>query len=184
MIARDVAPPAVRSRARRVGASLALVTLAAVALGDAAGAQSLSPATVTVSDFPAVVLNGEAATTTASMADFSVTDSTGVGWHVSVSATQFAEVDGGGQYVTGGKTLPAGSLSMPAPTLSPSDPNVSVAPGPYVIDGAAVQIVTANAGVTGTFQITQSGSLTLSIPSSAYAGSYRSDITVSVQSGP
>lgn len=184
MIVLDVARPAVPSRVRRTGASLALVTLAAVAAGDPAGAQSLSPATVTVSDFPAVVLNGEPATTTASMADFSVTDSSGAGWHVSVSATQFAEVDGTGAYVAGGKTLPAGSLSMPAPTRSPSDPAVSVAPGPYVIDGATVRIVTANVGVTGTYQITQAGSLTLSIPSSAYAGSYRSDITVSVQSGP
>lgn len=185
VITHDLTPPAVRRRARRVGAWLAAaLALVAGTTGDPALAQSLSPATVTVTDFAPVVLNGEPATTTASMADFTVTDSAGAGWHVSVQATQFAEVNGSGEYVTGGKTLPAGSLAMSAPTVTPADALVSVAPGPYAIDGAAVQIITALAGATGTFQVTQAGALTLSIPSSAYARSYRSDVTVSVHSGP
>lgn len=167
---------------RRVGAAL-LLTLALLTTGQAF-AQTLSPTTVTVSDFPTVVLNGAPATTTASVADFSVTDSTGLGWHVNVQATQFAEVNAAGEFVAGGKTLPLGSLAMPAPTVAPADLAVSVTAGPYLIDGAAVKIITADAGATGTFQVTQAGPLTLSIPSSAYARSYRSEITVSVHSGP
>ena len=161
-----------------------VMAVTASAVSDAASAQSLNPATVTVSDFASVVLNGTAATTTATMSDFTVTDTAGVGWHVSVQATVFAEVDGTGAYVTGGKTLPAGSLAMPAPTVTPSGGSVTVAAGPYLLDGATVQIVTAGSGTTGTFTLTQGGSLTLSLPASAFARTYRSDVTVAVQSGP
>lgn len=155
----------------------------AAVLTDAATAQTLDPATVTVSDFAPVVLDGSPASTTATMSDFTVTESAGDGWHLVVQATQFAEVDGTGQYVTGGKTLPTGSLAMPAPGISPTG-GVTVAPGPYLIDGANVQIVSVAAGNPGTFTLTQSGPLTLSIPTSAYARSYRSEVTVALHSGP
>lgn len=185
MIAGDRAPRTLCSDALRIGGALTLaLAFATVAMVDAASGQSLSPATVTVSDFPSVVLSGDPATTTATMGDYSVTDSDGLGWHVTVQASQFAEVDGAGGYVTGGKTLPVGSLAMPAPTVTPTDASVSIAPGPYLIDGATVQIVTAAVGTTGTFDFTQGGPLSLSIPSNAYARSYRSEITVSVQAGP
>lgn len=155
----------------------------AAVLTDAATAQTLDPATVTVSDFGPVVLDGTPTSTTATMSDFTVTESAGDGWHVTVQATQFAEVDSTGAYVAGGKTLPTGSLAMPAPAISPGA-GATVAPGPYLIDGANVKIVTVAAGNPGTFQLTQSGPLTLSIPSSAYARSYRSEVTVALYSGP
>lgn len=148
-----------------------------------ASAQSLSPATVTVSDFAAVTLDGTAKTTTATMASFSVTDSAGAGWHVTVQATQLAEVNDVGQYVAGGKTIPTSSLSMPAPAVTPGAA-VTVTPGPYAIDGATVQIASAASGATGTFDFTQGGPITLSLPAGVYARSYRSDVTVAVASGP
>lgn len=185
VIARACDRRKLRSDARRVGGALTLaVAFLTIAMADAAYGLALSPTTVTVSDFAAVVLSGGPATTTATMSNFSVTDSDALGWHVTVQATRFAEVDGGGAYVTGGRTLPVGSLAMPAPTVSPANSSVSVAPGPYLIDGATVQIATAATGISGTFDFTHSGPLSLSIPSNAYARSYRSEITVSLQSGP
>lgn len=173
-----------RSVLRPAAALLVAVAFGSVAMVDVTSGQSLSPATVTVSDFTPVVLSGNPATTTATMGDYSVTDTAGLGWHLTVQATAFAEVDGAGAYVPGGKTLPVGSLAMPAPTVTPTNALISVAVGPHLIDGATVKIVTATAGTSGTFDFAQSGPLSLSIPSSAYARSYRSDLTVSVHAGP
>lgn len=173
-------PRALRARSWQSG--LAAAVVAAVLTGTAA-AQTLDPATVTVSDFGPVVLDGTPRSTTATMSDFTVTESAGTGWHVTIQATQFAEVDATGQYVAGGKTLPTGSLAMPAPGISPTA-GATVTAGPYLIDGANVKIVTVAAGNPGTFTLTQSGPLTLSVPTSAYARSYRSEVTVGLHSGP
>lgn len=56
--------------------------------------------------------------------------------------------------------------------------------GPYAVDGATVRTISAAAGSTGAFDILQSGPLTLSVPASAYARVYRSEVTVAVASGP
>ncbi|HUR18390.1 MAG TPA: hypothetical protein VMZ51_05555 [Acidimicrobiales bacterium] len=176
-------PGAVPRRSIACVTALLIVGAAAVTARAALG-QALSPANVTVEDFPAVNLDGTAKTTSAAMADFSVTDSAGAGWNVTVSATRFAEVDGAGQYVSGGKALPVGSLAMLAPAFAPSSGLVVVAAGPYLIDGATVKIVSAAPGSSGTFNFSQGGPLTLSLPASAYARAYRSDVTVAVASGP
>jgi hypothetical protein len=168
-------------RRRILAAALALP----LATAPTALAQSLTPNPVMVSDFAPVTLDGTAKTTTATMSDFSVTDDGGAGWHVTVQATPFQEFDAGtGQYVTGGKTLPAGSLTMPAPTVTPAAASITVAAGPHAIDGASVQLASAAAGTTGTYTFTQGGPLTLTLPSSAYARTYRSEVTIAVASGP
>lgn len=151
---------------------------------------SLSITAPTVGNFTGVTLSGAATTTTATLAAFTATDArgSGAGWNVTVQATQFKEHDGT-IYVASGKTLPTSALSMPAPTVaSPgttsADPSITA--GPYLIDaGSAVKIASAalDAGM-GTYDFTQVGSLTLSIPASAYAKTYRSDVTVSVVTGP
>lgn len=103
---------------RRPWCVVVLALVAVAVAPQAAAGQTLSP--VTVGDFAAVTLDGGTTSTTADMSAFSVTDSAGFGWNVTVSATPFAELDGAGQYVSGGRTLPAGSLVMPAPTVSPA----------------------------------------------------------------
>ena len=151
---------------------------------------SLSITTPTVADFPDVILNGAAQTKTAAMDAFSVSDlsGTGAGWNTTVQASRFAEYTGG-SYVTSGKTLPLSSLSMPAPTVAGSGAETApptITAGPYSIDGGtAIKVASAaiNDGM-GTYNFTQSGPLTLSIPSTAYATTYRSDVTVSVVTGP
>jgi hypothetical protein len=159
---------------------------------------SLSITNPTVGDFTGVTLDGTAKSTTATFAGFSATDArgTGAGWNVTAQASQFAEWDsslndGAGGYVDGGKTLALGSLSMPAPTVAKADTTSSAVPsitaGPYAIDAAsAVKIASAAANGTGmgSYDFTQGGNLTLSIPASAYAKAYRSTVTVSVVTGP
>ncbi|MBA3432219.1 MAG: hypothetical protein H0U16_12165, partial [Actinobacteria bacterium] len=92
-------------------------------------------------------------------------------------------------YVPLGKQLPASALSMPAPSVSPNgttSASPSITSGPYTIDsGSAVKIASAatNAGM-GTYDFTQGGSLTLSVPADATAATYRSDVTFSTVTGP
>ena len=153
-------------------------------------AGSLAITSPTVANFTAVTLNGAAQTTTAAMDAFSVSDLRGIGagWNTTVQASQFAEHDGSA-YVTDGKTLAQNSLSMPELTVAANgttSPSPTITAGPYSIDGAAA-VKFASAGTDagmGTYDFTQGGSLTLSIPSTAYATTYRSDVTVSVVTGP
>lgn len=118
-----------------------------------------------------------------------MTDSRGTdeGWNVVIQGSVFAEWDGA-SFVAGGKTLPAGSLTMPAPSVSSTEATPAppaLAAGPYQIDGYAVKIASASPGTgAGTYTFTQSGPLTLTVVAAAYARVYRSEITVSVTSGP
>lgn len=163
--------------------------LVLVASPDPAAAQTLSMTLPTVSDFQPIVLTGSSTTTTATMSDFSVSDSreTAEGWSVTAAATQFREWNGNG-YVSGGRALAPGSLSMPAPSVSAVDtqsPPPVVTPGPYSIDGSSIKIASAAADTgKGTYSFTQGGPLTLTIPASAYAATYRSEVTLSLASGP
>ena len=144
----------------------------------------------TVANFPGVTLDGTAETVNAALDAFEVNDSrgSGAGWNVTVQATQFAEHNGV-IYTLGGKTLPTGSLSMPAPAVT-QDGTTSALPSvqagaPWAVDaGSAVKIASAavDAGM-GKYDFT-STSLALTVPASAYAKTYRSDLTVSVVSGP
>lgn len=153
---------------------------------------SLSITNPTVADFSGVTLDGQAQSATATMDGFSATDAraTGAGWNVTVGASQFAEWDGT-QYVASGHTLPASSLSMPQVSVAKGSGTSSALPsittGPYTIDsGSSVEIASAAADGSGMgdYDFTQGGSLTLSVPASAYATTYRSTVTVSVATGP
>lgn len=185
-----------------------IVTAAALAVMVTAMAMPASAADVTVSggslaftatpaaaDFTAVTLDGTAKTTTAAVDAFEVNDArgSGAGWNVTVQGTQMKEWDstlnaGAGGYVVSGKTLPASSLAMSAPTVA-ADGTTSTAPsvtaGPYTVDsGSAVKIASAAADAgMGKFDFSAT-TLTLSVPASAYAKTYRSDVTVSLNTGP
>lgn len=148
-----------------------------------------------VANFTGVTLNGAAQTTTAAVGAFSVNDATGTGsgWNVTVQASQLAQYDstlnaGAGGYVTGGRTLALNSLSLPASTVaSPNttSPDPSITAGPYLIDSAsAVKVASAaaNEGM-GKYDFS-AATLTLSLPASVYAANYRSDVTLSVVTGP
>lgn len=151
-----------------------------------AGALALSPAPVILGF--SVTLDGTARSMASSMDGFAVTDArgTGAGWAVTVQATTFREWDGAA-YVAGGRTLPNGSLAMAAPAVAPTgtdSPGPVVAPGSQAIDGATIVLARAAADTgMGTYTFTP-GDLALTVPASTYAGTYRSEIAVTVASGP
>ncbi len=180
---------------RRIALTLTAAAMLTTALAPAAMAADDTSVAVTggtlsitnplVANFTAVTLNGAPQTTAATMDGFSVTDGrgTGVGWNVTVQATQFS----GG--VTPTRTLGTGSLSLLAPTVAAANTTSSAPPtmtaGPYAIDGSTVKIASAAAAAgMGTYDFTQGGALSLAIPASAYAATYTSTVTVSVVTGP
>ncbi len=146
-------------------------------------------------DFTSVTLDGTAKTTTAAMDAFEVNDArgTGAGWKVTVGGTQFCEWDATlGACVVGGKTLGLNSLKLSQPTVA-QDGTTSTSPtittGPYTIDSVAdgtgtVKVASAAADTgMGKYDFSAT-TLTVSIPASAYAKTYRSTVTVTVASGP
>ncbi|MEO7804938.1 MAG: WxL domain-containing protein [Actinomycetota bacterium] len=143
----------------------------------------------TVANFAGITLSGVAQTTTAAMDSFQINDArgSGAGWNVTVQGTQMSEHNGT-IYVVSGKTLATSSLTLAALTVAAngtSSTSPTIVAGPYTVDaGSAVKITTAatNAGM-GKYDYS-AGTFTLSVPSSAFAKTYRSDVTVSLVSGP
>jgi hypothetical protein len=143
-----------------------------------------------LSSFAPVTLNGTDQTTTAALGAIRVTDArdSAAGWHITVQATQFWEWDGR-QYVPQGATLAPGSLQLAQPDLTAAHgilpAGVAVAAGPYIIDtGLAVTIARAALGTGLGWYDLPATSLTLRLPASVYARTYRSTVVVSVISGP
>lgn len=144
----------------------------------------------TAPNFSSITMDGTAKTGTVTLSTFEVNDArgSGAGWSVTVQATRFAEHNGT-IYVIGGKQLPVNSLSMTAPTVA-ADGTSSAAPsitaGPYTMDsGSATKIASAavDSGM-GKYDFGAT-TLTVSVPANAYAGrTYRSDLTVTVATGP
>jgi hypothetical protein len=144
---------------------------------------SLSMSTPSIADFASLTLSGFIQTTTASMGAFTVTDSrgNGVGWNVTVQASQFTN---------GSRALPLGSVSMPEPSVAKATPQSTGLPtimaGPYLIDGVStIKIASAaNDGSGEGSYVFTPGPLTLRVPAKTYAGTYTSTVTFSVISGP
>ena len=192
-------------KSHRVAITLAVAT-AAVGVGAPAHADdtnvtvtggSLTLGSITTGDFSGVTLNGSAQTTTATMSAFSATDSrgTGVGWNVTVSASAFKEY-ASGAYVEGGRTLGTSRFTMGQASAAKADSSSSGLPtmtsGTYTLDavtnadGTSEAVKIASAATSdgmGSYTVTP-GQLSLSIPASAYAKTYRSDVTVTLSTGP
>lgn len=151
---------------------------------------SLSITDPVVGDFAGITLSGAPQDTTAAVDAFTVNDATGTGdgWKVTIQASQLAEWDGVG-YVADGATLALSSMSLPASTVTALNGTTSAVPtvnaGPFAIDnGAAVEVASAalDTGM-GEYEFSAQ-TLTLSVPAHVYAKQYRSDVTLSVVTGP
>jgi hypothetical protein len=144
----------------------------------------------TAPNYATITLDGSAQTAQVSLSAFEVNDARGfgAGWNVTAQASRFAEHNGL-IYVVGGKQLPLNSLTMSAPTVTQdgtTSPNPTITGGaPYTIDsGSAIKIASAavDEGM-GKYDFSAT-TLTVNVPASAYARTYRSDLTVSAVSGP
>ncbi len=143
--------------------------------------------TPSASNFASTVLTGSAQTIHANFANWEVDDATGsgAGWHVTFQASQFAGT---------GITLPTSSLVLTAPAVSPNGVNPAVPPvvqaATFTLDGgSAVAVVHALAATgQGAWNLTQAnaagGDLALTVPANASAGTYTSNLTFTLASGP
>lgn len=169
-----------------VSASLATAS-SGVSISISAG--SLGVTAPAVNDFAVVVLDGTVQVTRAPLEPFSVTDArgSGQGWSLTLQATPFREWDGNG-YVTDGKALPAGSLGLDGLAVTPEgtdSPSPAIRAGPYILDESAVTVATAPVGTgMGTFVFQPTSTLAVAVPAHTYARVYRSELSVSVTSGP
>ena len=145
--------------------------------------------TPSASNFANTTLTGAQQTVHTNFANWGVNDATGsgAGWHVTFQASQFTG--------TGPITLPLDSLTLTPPAITPSGINLAVPPvlqcvTSCVLDsGSAVQIVHALAATgQGGWTMTQAnllgGDLALTIPANASAGTYTSNLTFTLASGP
>lgn len=145
--------------------------------------------TPAVNDSPVVILDGTARTAHAPIEAFSVTDArgNGRGWTLTAQATPFREWDGEG-YVPGGQALPAGSLSWRGFLVSADGTDSQgpvVTPGPYTLDAGPVTLAEARAGTgMGRFTFSPAAALEIAVPAGAYARRYRSELSMTVLSGP
>lgn len=147
-------------------------------------------------------LNGSDQAVPATLGTYSATDSrgTGAGWHVTFQATTFACTSTDVGCPAAGDTFPASSLIMPPPTVAcasgtsctgkAAPPTISITTNTALDSGSAVTVASAalNKGM-GTYNftpgtITGGSNLQLTVPSTSYATTYHSTLTVSVVSGP
>jgi len=155
---------------------------------------SLSGGGVTFSPLSAT-LNGSQVTTSANWAIANVIDArgTGAGWNVSLELEQFKEFDKDtGLYVDGGKVLATSSLKVKtAPVVGQEDTTSSLADTitpvkvGQALDGAgSVKLLSAaqNGGM-GSFNVTDLG-VELTIPANAYAKTYKTVATVTLNEAP
>jgi hypothetical protein len=186
-----------------IGVAALSLTMAGPALADPSEIE-VEPGTLgfaitpDVGDLSNITLDGTTQTSTATISVFKVTDATGsgAGWRVQGQATQFAEWDTvEGEYVAvDPKLLPTSSLSIPQLTAT-QDGTSSTAPvpatGAHAIDVASPVTLATAAVDTGMGRYTFDDGVgdagiqvTLTIAPNAYAATYRSDVTISLASGP
>ena len=158
-------------------------------------AGSLTGGTLTFSDFAASPLTGTQHMTSAtwSIANIADTRGTGAGWNLSLTLTPLREYStGSSSYVPGGKALAAASVAVTqSPTVSLVDQTSSptttltlIAAGTVLDTGAPVTLISAAlGGGMGTYAFSALA-VTLTVPASAYATTYRADATVTLTTGP
>ncbi|MHB8660202.1 MAG: WxL domain-containing protein [Solirubrobacteraceae bacterium] len=189
-----------QTRVLRLAAAVAALAALAAPSGALAAGTSTSVAltagslafstTPSASDFASTALTGAAQTIHTNFASWGVNDATGsgAGWHVTFQASQFA--------TAGAVKLPTSSLVLTVPaTMAPATGNIAVAPvvqgtPTATLDGgSAVSIVHALAATgQGGWNMTQlnalGGDLALSLASTAAAGTYTSNLTFTLATGP
>ncbi len=172
-----------------------LSAFAAADTGATISGGTLSGGGLTFATFGAITLNGAKQTSTAAFSLANVSDArgTGAGWNVSLTLTPLAEYNTTTlAYVASGKTLAASSImvttapivSLVDSTSSPANTITPVATTTALDTGSAVKLLDAalNGGM-GSYSFSNMTS-TLTVPANAYAKTYKSDATVSLNATP
>lgn len=153
----------------------------------------------------AVTLSGATQEAYATLAGYQASDTTGTGagWNITIQATQFVCTAGVGFCPAGGSALPLDSLLLAAPAVTcasgtsctgtSSPPSITISSNSAIdTGGSGVKVASAavNTG-EGTYNFTpgavdgnSSHNLVLTVPSSAYATTYNSTLTISIINGP
>ncbi len=142
----------------------------------------------------AASLDGTKQTTSASWTIGDIIDArgTGAGWDLTLNLTQFKEVDIAGEYVANGKAIAMNSLFVStAPEVTKLDATSSdvgtitpVAVETALDTESDVKILSAaDAGGMGSYDVSNLG-VTLVIPADAYAKTYKSEATVTLNTAP
>lgn len=175
-----------------------MITATAFAAEDAGvtlDSGSLSGGAITFADFAGITLNGQQQTTASTWSIGDIVDSrgTGEGWNLSLNLTQLKEYDTlGSAYVPAGHVIPTGSITVDtAPTItlvdgtsSPAGTITAVAVATPLDTEVPVKLLSAEIdGGMGSYSIGDLTS-TLAVRADAYAGTYKTDATVSLVSGP
>lgn len=177
---------------KRIASSFGLVAVFMLSLAGPAFADDVTgqgtvtggSLAMTATDAPtvAVTLNGTDQTATDTFA-ISVNDprGTGVGWHLSISATQFTAND------ASGKTLSASAASITAASAvcdqgTCTNPTNSVG-YPLTLATTAAPLFNAAAD-TGMGDFTVTPTFQVSVPANTYAKTYESTITITIDTGP
>ncbi len=143
----------------------------------------------TIGNFNPVTLNGTSQLTSATIAPFVITDDSGslAGWHVTMLVPDFQNGTGSGCSVGATATIAGANLTMNAPVVTAADITTSMTgvtstgytdfTTPRTIIGAA-----AGAGA-GTYDVAPE-LLHLVVPANTPTGSYCTEATIAITSGP
>jgi len=142
-----------------------------------------------VSSFSNVALNGTPQLATASIAPFLVIDDSGAlgGWNVTLLLPTFQNGTGADCATGSTATIDATTLSMGAPVVSPADgltSMVGVSSAGFTDFTTARKVVVADVGSgDGTYTVAPQ-ILKLTVPATVYAGTYCTQATISITTGP
>jgi hypothetical protein len=142
-----------------------------------------------ISDFGDVTLNGSAQLASATIAPFTIIDDSGsgAGWNLSLQVPDFQNGTGVGCTTGATATIPANTLTMDAPVVAPADDSTTMdgVTAQAFIDFTSPQkiiVADVNQGA-GTYTVAPQP-MRLTVPTNAYAGSYCSEVTLALSSGP
>ena len=143
----------------------------------------------TIGDFGAVTLNGVAQLTTATVSPFIISDDSGAlaGWNVTLTVPQFANGTGSDCTTDATATIPATSVAMNAAVVAPADgltDMTGVSSAPFTDFTTPRKIIVATVGNgDGRYAVTPA-LLRFEIPAYAQPGTYCTEATIAITSGP
>ncbi len=179
-------------RARIAGLAIAALILGVATASGAPAAPpqfDLGSGLPAVGNFNPVTLNGTSLLTSATIAPFVIVDDSGAlaGWHVTLLVPDFRNGTGAGCTTGATASISGSHLSMSAPVVTAADAltdMTGVTSAGFDDFTVARTIITAAAGEgAGTYDVAPA-ILRLVVPANVEAGSYCTQATIAITSGP